>query len=193
MLKKPRVCRKLKIRRGKHKIIQIAVICGFILSLFVFSLPEKQVRSFARNYTFNLVMKNQEELLRMIDKYSQKDKRTAICRYWFVEDTIHYKKLGDKDLSRAFRQFHLRYMICTDNGNAIFHFEPYLRILIQNYSNGFYYSEKDQPMGRSIMAGGTGRYLTGWFRCFVGCRPGTEGVWGMKGCRGGLWWSRCLI
>lgn len=147
-MKKPCVCRKLKLRRRKHKTIQIAVICWFIFLLFVVSLPEKQVRDFARNYTFNLVMKNQEELLRVIDKYSQEDKRTAICRYWFVEDTIHYKKLGDKDLSRAFRQFHLRYIIYTDNGNTIFHFEPYLRILIQNYSNGFYFSEKDQPMGR---------------------------------------------
>lgn len=147
-MKKHCVWCKFKEGRKKHKFLQAAVLCLFIVMLFVFSLSEKQVRSLARNYTFNLVTENQEELLRIIDKYSQKDKRTAICRHWFVEDTIPYKILGDKDLSRTFRQFHLRYIICTDNGNTIFHFEPYLNILIHNYSNGFYYSEKDQPIGR---------------------------------------------
>lgn len=146
ILKKRCIWRKFKEWRRKHKLLQTAVLCWFIVLLFVFSLPENQVRSFARNYAFDLVTKNQEALLRLTDKYAQNDK--TICRYWFVEDTIPYKRLGDKNLSRVFRQFHLRYIIYTANENTIFWFEPYLSILIKNYSNGFYYSEKNQPMGR---------------------------------------------
>lgn len=147
-MKKHCVWQKFKDWRRKHKLLQTAVLCWFIALLFVFSLPEKEVRDLTRNYTFNLVRKNKEELLRLTGKYSQKDKRIEICRYWFVEDTIPYKTLGDKELSRAFRQFHLRYVTYTDDGNTIFWFEPYLRILIKNYSNGFYYSETNQPMLR---------------------------------------------
>lgn len=109
--------RKMVRKKKACKCLQVISLAAFVVFLFIFSLAslsDKQIRNMVKNYIFRLVEVNEEQLSCLAGKYAQENHSFMIHQYQRGE-----KKVRDKEVSRAFRNFNLyrifwrwRYSFC---------------------------------------------------------------------------------
>lgn len=139
------------VRKKKAcKCLQVISLFAFVMFLFIFSLvslSDKQVTNMVKNYIFRLVEVNEEQLSCLAGKYAQENHSFMIHQYQRGENKVTYKKVKDKEVSRAFRNFNLIYIEYFEDGDTVFACCPYIQVLVDDYFYGFYYSQSDQPRG----------------------------------------------
>jgi len=136
-------------KRG-YKFFQAVLLAVFLLFLFIFSLSslsDKELRNIAKNYIFYIVEQNEERLLSLAGKYTQENHSFTIHQYQRDEGKIPYRKMKDKEVSRAFRNFNLIYIEYFENGDTVFVCCPYIQMMTDDFYCGFYYSKSDEPRG----------------------------------------------
>ncbi len=97
--------RKMVRKKKACKCLQVISLAAFVVFLFIFSLAslsDKQIRNMVKNYIFRLVEVNEEQLSCLAGKYAQENHSFMIHQYQRGE-----KKVRDKEVSRAFRNFNL--------------------------------------------------------------------------------------
>jgi hypothetical protein len=130
---------------------QIEILILFIITLFIVSFFETNIRIYCKKYTVNLVLENKDAFLKLAGRYSEKNKIIMIGLREGVEypfghyRKISYKKLGDKEMANTFKKYHLLSIEYDEKQNTVFHIYPYVGLLIKGYRNGFYYNESDVP------------------------------------------------
>ena len=89
--------RKMVRKKKACKCLQVISLAAFVVFLFIFSLAslsDKQIRNMVKNY--------EEQLSCLAGKYAQENHSFMIHQYQRGE-----KKVRDKEVSRAFRNFNL--------------------------------------------------------------------------------------
>lgn len=130
-------------------ILRILLIGAGIVAL-LFAL-RNQIRELSKKYIFYQVTRHEDELSQLIGRYTEcAEENHSFCIHVSnrdeSSDRVFYKKLGDKQVSDAFRRFNLIAILYDEEGNIDFGVYPYIGLLIEGYGNGFYYSEQDEPM-----------------------------------------------
>lgn len=133
----------------KKKFLISCLIVVFVIGCMITLafLMKDQIRDWSKKHIFYKVTKQEDELSRLIGRYAEKDKNVLIHLDHEDNRVIPYKKLNDEEISKVFNEFHLMAIRYDEDENMIFYIYPYMGLLIEGYSNGFYYSPQDEPIG----------------------------------------------
>ena len=140
---------KKAIDRNYRKIIFIIMILLVIFTIFILCIKflfQKQVKYIIKSSLCFNVLKKEDELLEVISILNEGDTPVCIHRNQKRESMVPYKELGDKKISRTFKDFQLIGIDSNEKGYVAFTVYPYADLLWDGYLYGFYYSEDDEPV-----------------------------------------------
>ena len=135
-----------KVKKGIYVFLIILLIFAALI-LIIKLCFKQQARELFKRYICSKVEAHEEDLERIMEKYGGEEANSTIHRSNEYEGVIAYKTLGDKEISKVFREFNLMAVSFEEGDMVRFAVYPYIDFLWwEGYTTGFYYSKDDQPL-----------------------------------------------